>query len=68
MGVTLSSLRALGGTFGCDTIITLSLQVWQQMRRDGVVPNFKTHAALITACERCGQWQQALKVRPIGPS
>ena len=37
-----------------------SLQVFDQMQREGIVPNLVTYNALISACEKSGASERAL--------
>jgi pentatricopeptide repeat domain-containing protein 1 len=39
-----------------------ALQVFDRMKKRGVIPTVITYSALISACEKCGQWKLALEV------
>eukprot|EP00959_Pyramimonas_sp_CCMP1952_P424715 8895890-Pyramimonas_sp.AAC.1 len=38
-----------------------ALKVFAQMRSEGVRPNTITYSALISVCEKGGQWERALE-------
>eukprot|EP00959_Pyramimonas_sp_CCMP1952_P020078 423777-Pyramimonas_sp.AAC.1 len=41
-----------------------ALQVWECMRANGIAPNAIAYSALISACDKCGEWERAVQVTP----
>ena len=43
------------------------MQVWEDMKEAGIPEDIYTYSALISACDKGAQWQEALKVRLANP-